>query len=524
MTQSSRLSVIAFVLATSLTTVLLAADKPNFLLILVDDLGVNDLGVEGSKFYETPSIDKLAGRGMRFTQAYACCQVCSPSRASIQLGQFPARHGITDWIGAASGMNWNRGDRLLPADYQHQLAKDDTTLAEALREQGYRTFFAGKWHLGGKGSMPQDHGYDINLGGFDKGSPPGGYFAPFNNPYLPDDKAGEALPIRLANETAKFIQAQATQSDQPFFAMLSFYSVHAPLETTQTLWKKYRDKAASEPQPASRFLMDRTLPVRQVQDHPVYAGMMESMDSAVGIVLEQLERSGVADKTVVIFTADNGGVSSGDAFATSNLPLRGGKGRQWEGGIRAPLYILAPGIASAGTTCSVPVTGADLYPTMLSLAGLPLRPDSHADGVDLKPLLQGNAIADRPLIWHYPHYGNQGGEPSGVYREGPWKLIHYYEDDHVELYDLQQDPSEQHDLADSQRERASRMKQSLQNYLAHVGATYPQPDPRFDKLQAERKLQQVQERQLPRLEKLHADVLQPNWSPDPTWWGSLLND
>ncbi len=185
--------------------------------------------------------------------------------------------------------------------------------------------------------------------------------------------------------------------------------------------------------------MDRTLPVRQVQDHPVYAGMMESMDSAVGVVMKQLQQSGIADKTVVIFTSDNGGVSSGDAYATSNLPLRGGKGRQWEGGIRAPLYIIAPGISSPGSDCNVPVTGADLYPTMLSLAGLPLRPKTHVDGVDLKPLLQSKPIADRPLIWHYPHYGNQGGEPSGIYRESNWKLIHYYEDDRIELYDLSQD-------------------------------------------------------------------------------------
>ncbi len=186
---------ISFVIATLCGSWLSAADKPNFLLILVDDLGVNDLGVEGSKFYETPHIDELASRGVRFTQAYACCQVCSPSRASIQLGQFPARHGITDWIGAASGMKWNRDDRLLPADYHHRLSTEETTIAEALRNQGYRTFFAGKWHLGGEGSMPQDHGYDINVGGFDKGSPPGGYFAPYNNPYLPMVHLANCYPL-----------------------------------------------------------------------------------------------------------------------------------------------------------------------------------------------------------------------------------------------------------------------------------------------------------------------------------------
>ena len=409
--------------------------RPNFVFILADDLGVNDIGVEGSQFYETPHIDNLASRGMRFTQGYATCQVCSPSRASIMTGKFPARHGITDWIGAAETWDWKRNGRVLPAPYRRELAHEDATIAEVLKNAGYKTFFAGKWHLGSTGSHPEDHGFDINKGGYFSGSPRGGYFSPYKNPKLRDGPVGEQLPIRLAKETKQFIEQNR---NQPFFAFLSFYSVHGPIQTSQPLWEKYRDKAGSKSGP--RFKIDRTLPVRQVQDCPIYGGMMELMDDAVGIVMQSLDDLGLAENTVVIFTSDNGGVSSGDAFATSNLPLRGGKGRQWEGGIREPFYVVAPGVSQAGTTSSAPVTGADFYPTILELAGLPAMPQQHADGASMLPLLKGQSIKDRPLYWHYPHYGNQGGEPSSIIRKQNWKLIHYWEDDRDELYDLAQDP------------------------------------------------------------------------------------
>jgi len=243
------------------------APPMNVVFILVDDLGKHDLSIEGSTFYETPRIDALARRSMRFHQGYACCQVCSPSRASIMLGQFPARHGITDWIGAAVGTAWNRDDRLLPAEYVRQLPLEQTTMPEAFRAAKYKTFFAGKWHLGGDGSLPEDHGFDINIGGHHRGSPPGGFFSPYQNPKMTDGPDGESLTLRLADETAAFIRSQ--QRDQPFFAMLSFYAVHAPVQTTQELWQKYRDKAAKMPAFQSRFEFDRTMPVRMVQDHPV---------------------------------------------------------------------------------------------------------------------------------------------------------------------------------------------------------------------------------------------------------------
>ena len=310
-----------------------AAAHPNIVFILVDDYGWRDVSLEGSTFYETPNIDRIGREGMRFTQGYAACQVCSPSRASIMTGKLPARHGITDYIGAAEGTAWKRNTKLLPAHYLHALPAAETTLAEALREAGYRTFFAGKWHLGGEGSLPEDHGFEINVGGFLAGSPPGGFFSPYKNPKLKDGPAGEALPARLGAETAKFIEAH---KDQPFLAYLSFYSVHAPIQSTRQLWKKYRDKAAGMPQPSHRFIVDRTTPVRQVQDHPVYAGMVESMDHAVGIVLQTLDRLELERKTIVIFTSDNGGVSAGDGKATSNLPLRGEKDGNGKVGFGSP--------------------------------------------------------------------------------------------------------------------------------------------------------------------------------------------
>lgn len=490
--------------------------KPNFVFILADDLGVKDIGIEGSTFYETPHIDNLAARGMRFTQGYATCQVCSPSRASIMTGKFPARHGITDWIGASEMWEWTRNGRVLPATYRRALDHDDTTIAEALKKAGYKTFFAGKWHLGSTGSHPEDHGFDINRGGYFSGSPRGGYFSPYNNPELSDGPVGEALPIRLARETEGFIRQH---QDQPFLAYLSFYSVHGPIQTSQPLWKKYRDKAPTRTEP--RFKMDRTLPVRQVQDCPIYGGMMELMDDAVGIVMNTLDELGLAENTVVIFTSDNGGVSSGDAFATSNLPLRGGKGRQWEGGIREPYYVVAPGVTEANSVSDTPVTGADFYPTMLELAGLTLDPKQHADGQSIVPLLRGQAIDERPLYWHYPHYGNQGGEPSSIIREQNWKLIHYWEDDRDELYDLDKDPYETTDVAPQEGERVAAMRHRLVTYLAEVGARIPARDPRFDAERAEQTRVDMREKRMPSLERQHARFLEPDFEPNPTWWDSL---
>ena len=514
---SSMLAVVA--LQYSATNALAAESKsrPNVLFILADDLGWRDLSVEGSTFYESPNIDRIAKSGMRFTQGYAGCQVCSPSRATIMLGKTPARHGITDWIGAAEGTGWKRNTKLLPAKYVHALPADDTSLAESFKEAGYRTFFAGKWHLGDKGSFPEDHGFDINVGGHHRGSPPGGYFAPYNNPKMTDGPAGESLPHRLGRETAKFID---DHSKEPFFAYLSFYSVHGPIQSTKPLWAKYRAKVDKLPTPDHRFIVDRTSPVRQVQDHPVYAGMIEAMDDAVGIALAALDRHGLTENTIIVFTSDNGGVSAGDGKATSNLPLRGGKGRQWEGGIREPYYIAGPGVKTAGSTSDVPVTGADFYPTLLELTGQNLRPQQHMDGVSLVPLLKGKKKIDsRPLFWHYPHYGNQGGEPSAIIRDGDWKLIHYYEDGRDELYNIASDPSEQTEVAAKNAGRVASLRDRLNDWLAETGARMPIPNPNFSEQAWQNEIVRTREKTLPGLEAEAAGFLRPDYSPK-GWWGS----
>lgn len=498
--------------------------RPNIVFILVDDLGAYDLSATGSTYYETPNIDRIASEGMMFSQGYAASRVCSPSRASILSGRFTARHGITDWIGAKHGEDWrshNRHDKLLPATYLPHLPHEYVTLPEALREHGYATFFAGKWHLGGEGSLPEDHGFDINIGGWDKGSPMGGFFAPYDNPKIKDGPAGENLTLRLAEETARFIEMH---KDSSFLAYLSFYAVHAPLETTSGKWKKYRDKAAQAGIAGKGFEMERVLPIRKNQDNPVYAGLVESVDDAVGLVLNKLDELGIAGNTIVVFTSDNGGVASGDHYATSNAPLRGGKGYQWEGGIREPFFIKVPWLNNQGTINETPVISTDLYPTLLDLAGLPLKPEEHVDGASLVPLLTGGTLAERPFFWHYPHYGNQGGEPSSVIRRGNLKLIHYWEDGRDELYDVASDVSEQNDLSTAQPEIARAMREQLLQWLKSVGARTPAPDPVYDAAKAAQRQTYITDELWPSLERQRQEMLTPGWQPNDNWWGSLVKD
>jgi arylsulfatase A-like enzyme len=503
-----------------------AERRPNVLFILVDDLGRQDLGIEGSTFHETPHIDGLLRRAVRFSRGYSACQVCSPSRAAIQTGKAPARLGITDYI-ATNAANqpdrWNRNTKLLPAGYRSALPLDELTIAEALQEHGYRTFFAGKWHLGGAGFAPEDQGYQINKGGWDYGTPPGGYFAPYRNARLDDDPQGTELPGRLGRETADFIRAAAA-GKEPFFAMLSFYSVHAPIECAEARWRTFRAKAERmglTARAAPRFMLDRTQEVRQVQDHPVYAGMIAALDDAVGLALDALREAGIEDDTVVIFTSDNGGVSSGDGYATCCLPFRGGKGRQWEGGIRQPFAIAWPGVADPRST-DFPAIGMDFYPTILEIAGLPPRPDQHRDGVSLVPALRGlvaaAAAAERPLFWHYPHYGNQGGEPSAIMIQGDWKLIHYFEDGRAELYDIRRDVGEQEDLAARYPARVSDMRRALEAWQEQVGAELPVPNPGYSPEKAAAHLRQVRDVSIPTREAAHRRFLAPDFVPAGGWW------
>ncbi|MEM7031392.1 MAG: sulfatase [Chloroflexota bacterium] len=499
--------------------------QPNIVFILADDLGWCDLSIEGSTFYESPHIDRIAVEGMRFTQGYAACQVCSPARASILTGKYPPRHGITNWIGALTGEAWRDMDRfnkLLPPDYEHGLQADEVTFAEVLRKAGYRTFFAGKWHLGDEGADPEDFGFEINKGGWNVGSPMGGYFAPWTNPKLEPGPDGESLPIRLAKETSQFI---ADHKDAPFLAYLSFYSVHGPIQTSQDRWEKFRQKATAQEQPQSRFIFDRNLPVRQVQDCPIYAGMIEAMDDAVGLVLDALDQHGLTENTIVCFTSDNGGVSSGDAYSSSMLPLRGGKGRQWEGGIREPFYVRYPSLVEAGTTCDVPVSGIDYYLTFMELTGLSAPSTQKIDGQSMVALLQGkqdSALSERDLFWHYPHYGNQGGDPSAIIRNGIWKLIHYYEDGHDELYNLETDLGEQNDILADNKEKADAMRQRLDAWLKETGAKFPIPDPHYDPEKEKKRLHELEFELMPQLEAQHAEYLDANWQPNEDWWGSQV--
>jgi arylsulfatase A-like enzyme len=490
---------------------------PHIVFILADDLGCHDLSGEGSRFYVSPHIDSIAAGGMRFTQGYAACQVCSPSRASILTGQSPARHGITNWIGAPFGARWQKNTPLVSVGYADHLDQRCLTLSELLQAAGYATFFAGKWHLGGAGSLPTDHGFDINIGGSRYGSPRGGYFAPFASDDIAHEADGQSLTLRLGHEAAQFI---AQVSDRPFFVYLSFYAVHSPIQTTRPLWDKYRQRVAEVER--ERFIIDRTLPVRQVQDNPIYAGMIETMDDAVGLVLKSLAEHGHADNTIICFTSDNGGVSSGDAYSTSNLPFRGGKGRQWEGGIREPFYIKAPGITRPGSSCETPVIGMDFYPTLLELAGLKCPSEQPLDGVSLAPLLRGESIAERNLYWHYPHYGNQGGEPSSIIRSGVWKLIHYWEDGRDELYHLDADVMEQNDLAQQRPDVATSLRAKLDAWLAETGALLPPNNENYNAGRAAAERERIRGPFKRKLEKAHAAYLDPAWQPNQDWWGSQV--
>lgn len=454
------------------------SDNRNVVFILVDDLGWTDLGCYGSTFYETPNIDRLAASGVRFTQAYAACPVCSPTRASIMTGKHPARLDTTDYFGAAQPGEWKRNTPLLPAPYRDRLPHSEVTVAEALHENGYATFFAGKWHLGPESHWPETQGFDINKGGITLGGPYGGkkYFSPYGNPRLTDGPAGEHLPARLGNETAAFIRAN---KDRPFFAYLSFYSVHTPLMARSDLEAKYAAKANASPVKEPRWGRIGERQWRLVQDHAVYAGMIEAMDAAVGVVLDTLEAEGLSENTLVILTSDNGGLSTSEGHPTSNLPLRAGKGWLYEGGIRVPAIVRWPGVATPGSVRDAPIASADYYPTILEFAGLSPRPKQHLDGQSLLPFIRGKSAAPRALFWHYPHYGNQGGSPGSAIREGDWKLIAFHgssrSDDRHELYNLLEDPGEGVNRADRNPEMVIRLKAILNEWYTEVGAKFPLP-------------------------------------------------
>ncbi len=456
-----------------------AEKKPNVLVFLADDLGQRDLVCYGSTFYETPNLDGLAKDGAKFTAAYAACPVCSPTRASLLTGQWPQRTGITDYIGAPrTAKDWKRNTKLIPATYADRLALDAPTLAKAMKSAGYATFFAGKWHLGPEGYWPENQGFDINLGGCDRGGPygPKGYFSPYNNPRLTDGPVGEHLADRLATETAKFIEAN---KDRPFFAYYSFYDVHTPLMAREDLRQKYQAKS-DKLGLTEKWGDEGPRKLRLTQNHAVYAAMVETMDLAVGKVLAKLDELGLRKNTIVIFTSDNGGLSTSEGSPTSNLPLRGGKGWMYEGGIREPLLVRWPGTIKAGITLNTPVSSPDIFPTLLEVAGATPAAGQVLDGASLLPLLKGGSLPDRALFWHYPHYGNQGGAPSAAIRRGDWKLIEWHEDQHIELFNLTTDLSEQKNLAATEPQRVAELQAELAVWQKQVGAKFPTPNPRYN--------------------------------------------
>jgi arylsulfatase A-like enzyme len=453
--------------------------KPlNFVFILVDDLGWTDLKCFGSSFYDTPNCDRLAASGMKFTNAYAACPVCSPTRASIMTGRYPTRTGVTDYIGAAAGKAWRRNTRLLPAVYTRQLELKELTLAEVLRGQGYATFFAGKWHLGNEGFWPEDQGFDVNQGGIQRGGPYGGkkYFSPYGNPRLKDGPDGEHLPDRLASETVKFMEQN---KGQPFFAYLSFYSVHTPLISREDLKQKYLARKKKRGLEA-KWGKEHNRKVRLVQEHAVYGGMIEAMDLAVGKVLDGLKRLKLDENTVVFFMSDNGGLSTSEGHPTSNLPLRGGKGWMYEGGIREPMMVRWPGVTKPGSVSASPIISTDFFPTILELAGIKYQPPARIDGVSFTTALRGKPHDRGAIYWHYPHYGNQGCAPTGAVREGDWKLIEWYEDGKLELFNLKKDIGEKSDLAKMHPDKVKTLATQLAKWRKETGAKMPMTNKNFD--------------------------------------------
>ena len=458
----------------------LPAAATNVVFMMADDLGYMDVGFNNPQtFYDTPNLNSLAKQGLRFTSGYAACPVCSPTRSSILTGQYPARTKNTDYFGAPNGYQelpanaatlttGNFGKQanrpILPAPYLERLAASHTTMAEAFRAKGYATMIAGKWHLGPKGSWPEDHGFEVNAGGTDAGGPYGGkgYFSPYNNPRLPDGPDGESLPDRLATEVSKFITAN---KDKPFFVYFPFYSVHTPLMGPQDLVRKYEEKREKLGLKAV-FASEPPQEVRQVQEHAVYAAMVEEMDRAVGKVLKTLDDNHLSEDTIVVFFSDNGGLSTSEGSPTSNLPFRAGKGWIYEGGIREPLVIRWPKSIKPGGTCDTPVISTDFYPTFLQACGLDLLPEQHKDGTSFLDLLKDpSAKHERaPLFWHYPHWGNQGGIPSSAVRDGDWKLIEFYWKKGFELYDLSKDPSEHHNLAEKMPDKVAALKAKLEAF------------------------------------------------------------
>lgn len=442
---------LAVALAAFYPASLVAAEskKPNFVFILMDDMGWTDLSCYGSKFYRSPNIDKLASEGMKFTDAYAACPVCSPTRASIMTGKYPARLHLTDWL---PGRTDRPNQKLSRPDFTPHLPLEETTLPEALKPLGYVSGAFGKWHLGNKGFEPEKQGFDVYVAGDAKGSGPG----------TQEPEKGEH---GLADAAIQFIEQN---KEKPFFVYLPFYSVHVPLQVRSELVQKYEKLR----QPGV------------LQTNAIYAGMIESVDTQIGRVLAKLDELKLRDNTIVILTTDNGGLAVAETKntpATFNFPLREGKGYLHEGGIRVPLIVRWPGVVKEGSVCSNVVSSVDYFPTILEIAGQKIPSDQVVDGESIVPLLkQTGRVKRQQIFWHYPHYANQGGSPGSAMREGDFKLIEWMEDGRLELYNLREDISEKNDLSETMKGKALQMQATLDKWRRDVGAQMMLPNPDYD--------------------------------------------
>lgn len=446
-----------------------ARDKPNVIVFLIDDLGWTDLSCMGSQLYETPHLDQMASQGMKFTHAYSACTVCSPTRAALLTGKYPARLHITDWIAGHQRPH----AKLSVPDWTKYLPLEEVTLAELLKAEGYATASVGKWHLGGPEYEPTKQGFDVNIGGNQAGSPPG-YFGPFKLPTL-EAKAGESLTELLTDRAVEFIE---TNKDGPFFIYFPHYTVHTPLQAKPEVIAKYQAKIEKMKLAAidEKNNPNKDLSQQHPQQHPIYAAMIESMDDSVGAVLKKLDELKLADDTIVIFTGDNGGLQR----STDNRPARVGKGSAYEGGVRVPLIVRYPKKIEAGGESDEAVMTIDFLPTILELGGLPAA--KHAiDGASFAEHLTGRKqVAGRELYWHYPHYHPGGATPYGAIREGEWRLVEFYEDNRVELYNLRDDVGEQKNLAEGNAVQATALRKKLHDWRTAVGAQMPTPNPQYD--------------------------------------------
>ena len=461
-----------FFLLTSLS--LIAKKKTNFVFFLVDDMGMMDLGTYGSTFHETPNIDKLAQSGMKFNHGYAACPVCSPTRASILTGRHPVRVDITDWI---PGLPNRKTNKLLHPDDRENLALEEVTVAEELKKHGYQTFFAGKWHLGNEGHWPTDQGFDYNIGGHHRGSPPGGYYSPWTNPTLESKRKGEYLTERLTEESIHFLESR--EKEKPFLLYLSYYNIHTPVQAYKKQIDRY-EKKAQEFSSETPTRNEHEALTRMRQDNPALASMVAAVDDSVGALLEKLGELRLADDTVIIFFSDNGGLSTKEKPGPGcNFPLRAGKGWLYEGGVREPTIVRAPGVTQAGSICENPVVSMDFFPTMLDLAGLPLKPNLHMDGRSLLPELTGKKGKARTLYWHYPHYHGSTWKPGASIRDGKWKLIKFYDYEKVELYNLIKDPFEKNDLSQKNSQKTRELEEKLVAWQTKMKAKLPRPNPDY---------------------------------------------